>query len=179
MGVNRLAFVWGLAEATIFFIVPDVWLSIHARKKLSIGLLACVYSLLGALLGGLFMYYWGVYNLEQAKVIVESVPAINTDMLVRVSDELNTQGIISILLGPLSGTPYKVYAIQAAESGIGVLSFVLISIPARLFRFLIVVLVSHYAIKVIQKYNKNINTLLLLFIAWVLFYVFYFTVMPN
>ena len=32
MGVNLVAFFWGLAEATLFFIVPDVFLTHLAIK---------------------------------------------------------------------------------------------------------------------------------------------------
>ena len=28
-----IAFAWGFAEATVFFIVPDVWLTIIFRKR--------------------------------------------------------------------------------------------------------------------------------------------------
>ncbi|GEM_PF-3959884 len=52
MGVNRVALAWGFAEATLFFIVPDVWLTLVARERLRTGLIASLYSLAGALAGG-------------------------------------------------------------------------------------------------------------------------------
>ena len=33
MGLNRIALLWGFSEATFFFIVPDVLLSIVALKS--------------------------------------------------------------------------------------------------------------------------------------------------
>ena len=44
----------GLAEATLFFIVPDVLLSYIGRDNLRKGLVACLYSLMGAMIGCCF-----------------------------------------------------------------------------------------------------------------------------
>jgi membrane protein YqaA with SNARE-associated domain len=56
MGINLVALIWGFAEASLFFIVPDVWLSFAGREKLSKGIRACVFALAGALIGGAVMY---------------------------------------------------------------------------------------------------------------------------
>jgi len=52
MGVGLAAFLWGLAEATCFFIVPDVLLSFIALRRLRTALLCCGLALAGALLAG-------------------------------------------------------------------------------------------------------------------------------
>ena len=57
--MNAIALIWGFAEATLFFIVPDVWLTLAGRDKLHRGLIVCLYSLAGALTGGTLMYLWG------------------------------------------------------------------------------------------------------------------------
>ena len=49
---NALAAIWGAAEATLFFIVPDVFLSWLALSDRRQALIACLYALLGALVGG-------------------------------------------------------------------------------------------------------------------------------
>lgn len=51
MVVNRIAALWRFAEATLFFIAPNVWLSLAGRQELRRGLMACLYALAGALLG--------------------------------------------------------------------------------------------------------------------------------
>jgi hypothetical protein len=41
---NAVAFLWGIAEATFFFIVPDVllsWLALSSHRR---GLIACVFA---------------------------------------------------------------------------------------------------------------------------------------
>ena len=54
-----IASLWGFAEATLFFFVPDIWISILALKNGRQGLIACFYSFVGAVVGGLIMYYLG------------------------------------------------------------------------------------------------------------------------
>ena len=49
---NAIASLWGFAEATVFFIVPDVLLSWLALRSPKSGLIACLFALLGALIGG-------------------------------------------------------------------------------------------------------------------------------
>ena len=84
MGVNWIAGVWGLAEATLFFFVPDIWLSIAGRKKLRTGLTACLCCLGGALIGGCILYVWGHLDLTGARHLVEKVPAVSQGMIERV-----------------------------------------------------------------------------------------------
>ena len=179
MGINLVAAFWGLAEATLFFIVPDVWLTIAGRKKLRTGLTACIYALTGALIGGVIIYLWAASNLNHAQTTIEKVPAISHDMISRVRSELSNQGFVAILLGPLRGTPYKVYAAQAADNGIGLGLFLLISIPARIIRFLIVTICCHFALKTLAKFNRKINSVAILLIGWIIFYTWYFQSTPG
>lgn len=179
MGVNAIALIWGFAEATLFFIVPDVWLTLAGRDKLHRGLIACLYSLTGALAGGTLMYLWGSQDHQTALRIVESVPAISTEMVGRVREQLSTQGVVALMLGPLSGTPYKLYAVQAAGAGTSIGLFLLVSVTARLTRFLLVTFVSNYALKGLTRWWPNLNRAGMLIIAWALFYAFYFSVMSG
>ena len=54
-----VAFAWGFAEATLFFIVPDVPLTGVGCRSLRAGLKAMSAALVGALLGGMLMYNAG------------------------------------------------------------------------------------------------------------------------
>lgn len=175
MGINLVAGLWGLAEAIFFFIVPDVWLSIVGRKKLSVGIIACLYSLLGALLGGVVMYLWGSSNQLHVNQFLEKIPAINTEMIKGVITQLQEQGLVAVLLGPLSGTPYKIYAGQAAGQEINLLAFMLISIPARLVRFMLITTFFHYALKGVSHVIGKEYGLKLLLFSWFGFYVLYFS----
>jgi len=177
MGVNLIALLWGLAEATLFFIVPDVWLSGISLYNLKKALMASLFCLAGALLGGMAIYLWGLYSPVTAIETIARVPAINMEMLVRVQQNLSVEGVWAILFGPLSGTPYKTYAAQAASAGIGWLPFLLISIPARLLRFQAITLLSWGLSTTLLRHFSLRTKYCVLIFGWLLFYSLYFSKM--
>jgi hypothetical protein len=120
------------------------------------------------------LYVWGASDLAGASRVIENVPDVNPDMLARVRAELSELGGLATFLGPLTGTPYKVYAIQAAHSGVDLWSFLFISIPARLYRFLIVTILCHYVLKVPGKLGMKTDPLVFLMAGWVIFYLHFF-----
>jgi len=79
-GVLWAGFAWGFAEATLFFIVPDVLLTLVAlfSFRRSARLLACI--LLGALTGGAIMFYLGAKDPAQARQVVLRVPFVSQAM---------------------------------------------------------------------------------------------------
>jgi membrane protein YqaA with SNARE-associated domain len=174
-----LAALWGFAEATLFFIVPDVLLSWLALRDRRTALVACGFALGGALAGGLLMYAWGAAGPAAAVQAVEQVPAIGADMLARVRGELAQQGAWATLFGPISGTPYKTYAIQAHGAGVSVWAFALVSVPARGLRFVLVALLAEFvARRAFPRLGLHARRMVLAAV-WIAFYAFYFTVMPG
>lgn len=135
MGMNRAALSWGFAEATFFFIVPDVLLSWIALDRVRAAWAACIWATLGALIGGTVMYLWGAIAVNTASAALDYVPAISREMCDTVAGQMRTRGAGALFVGPLAGTPYKIYAVQAGGAQLGLLPFLLISVPARLLRF--------------------------------------------
>jgi len=176
--VYPAALLWGFAEATLFFLVPDILLSLAGIKNLKKGYLALLCSMAGALLGGSLMYYLGYLNPQQTLNMLENIPAIDHNLIAKVADELKEHGIISMFFGPLSGTPYKIYAVLSPVSGIGYLLFALISIPARGIRFLAVTTIFHYFFKLFFSGCSYKTKIYISLVFWILFYIFYFSVMP-
>ena len=78
---NAIASLWAFAEATVFIIVPDVLLSWLALRSFKRGLIACLFALLGSLIGGATMWLWAKNNPDSARAIVESLPAISRAMI--------------------------------------------------------------------------------------------------
>lgn len=179
MIANIIALLWGIAEATFFFIVPDVWLTFMAKSDLKKGIIGSIYSLFGSLIGGTIMYYLGAQYFNKILYLVENVPAINEEMIAMVNNQLIDNGVISILLGPLKGIPYKIFAIHSSNLGITFVSFLLISIPARWIRFVLVAILSHYLIKVTKKMKVCFRPNIVIAIIWCLFYVIYFVLNPG
>lgn len=172
-----LAAGWGLAEATLFFVVPDVllsWAAIHNWKR---AVRACAWSLAGALVGGSIIWILGYLNPGPVREVFNLVPAINEQMIADVRQQLDSRGLIALFIGPLIGTPYKIYALEAAGAGLGLLVFLLVSIPARLMRFLVVTLVAGFASHILSRFVTTRVLLSLHVILWVAFYAWYFRVM--
>ena len=179
MGWMIFAFCWGLAEATLFFILPDVLLTILAVKNGKQAIWACLGALVGAILGGTLMYLWGLSNPQTALDIVEKVPAINSEMIQEVQESVREEGLFAMALGPVKGIPYKIYAVEAARQGIPYLSFFLVSIPARLVRFLLTSVLAWTIAKYVLKNESLQSKYWILAGVWILVYLFYFSLNPS
>jgi hypothetical protein len=66
MAVTLLAAAWGLAEATLFFLVPDILITWVALTSLRRALLSSLWVLAGALAGGCLMHLSGASRPDQA-----------------------------------------------------------------------------------------------------------------
>ena len=171
-----LAFVWGLAEATFFFIVPDVLLTLIACRKLRPALNATLAALAGALAGGVFMYALGTRRPDTARAFLDHVPAITPALLTRVSGQINESGLLALLLGPLKGIPYKIYAVDWGARRGTFIGFLLISVPARYVRFFLAALAARVIARLIQPltHNSAVIEISILIAIWTAFYTFYF-----
>jgi len=179
MGLKAAALLWGLAEATLFFIVPDVLLSAVALRDRARALRLCLWTLGGALAGGLVMYLWGRSDVEQAGEVLAGVPAISHAMLAGVAEDLERAGALAMFLGPLTGTPYKVYAALAEPAGISLVVFGLVSIPARLIRFVLVAWITARIAGMLPRSWSHRTRLGMLMACWALFYTGYFLAMSG
>jgi membrane protein YqaA with SNARE-associated domain len=163
--------LWGFAEATLFFVVPDVLLSATALRNPRSALRGCAIATLGAMIGGAVMYHWGATRPEVAVPIVAAVPAVGTAMMENAAAAMHERGVIAPILGPLTATPYKVYAVQAAAAGIPLWLFMVISPIARLPRFLLATLLAAGAARALPRASSR--TLFGIWAAtWIAIYAF-------
>ncbi len=177
MGLKLTALTWGLAEATVFFIVPDVLLTFVSLKHRRKATRLCFWALGGALAGGVIMFTWGARQKDSAEHFLEHVPAISQQLIEEVNHEVETRGAMATFAGPLTGKPYKVYAVQAGADGMNLPMFLLISMPARLIRFLLVTWVTAVVANTFLKKMNPRHKKFLLSSFWIAFYSWYFTVM--
>ena len=180
MGLNAVASLWSLAEATLFFIVPDVWLSaIAVGRGLPAALRAAGWAIVGAVLGGALMHVWGALDAAGARAVLDRLPAISPAMIAGVRDDLAQQGVAAVVIGGVTGVPYKIYAVLADGAGLSLTLFLLISIPARALRFVLAVLVTDGLNRLLMRWLTRRQRYAVLGLAWLGFYGFYFAVTPG
>lgn len=131
------AFIWGLAEATFFFVIPGVFLSFVAIldwRRTSRHILAAI---AGALLGGALLFHWASADSAAVRAAVAGVPFVRENMCAKVDDGFHNQGLLSVLFGSVSGLSYKLYAVEAPKFT-SQTEFLLATPPAGAVRFLLV-----------------------------------------
>jgi membrane protein DedA with SNARE-associated domain len=171
-----VAFWWGLAEATFFFFVPDVWLSMLACRHLKSAFKATWMALAGALLGGALMYFVGLQAADAARAFLNDIPAINPALMDKVQQQIARRSVLALLQGPLLGIPYKIYAVEWGANARDFTAFLLISIPARYIRFVLTTITFRAIAHLLQRWTQhNLRIELSLYAAfWIIFYGFYF-----
>lgn len=180
MGLNLIAALWGFAEATLFFIVPDVALTtIALRNGWRAGIFASLAAALGAAAGGLVMYRWGVADAETARRIADHLPAISPAMIAEVRQSLSEQGFAAMVAGAFRGVPYKLYAIESGAAARDVLQFFADSFAARLSRFCIVVSLAAGLGALLRRWLSPRTILAMSAAGWLVFYAAYWSLMPD
>ena len=175
----RIASAWGLAEATLFFFVPDVFLSWVALAKPKRAYIACGFALAGALVGGAVMYAWSVADAESVRRALDAVPGIRPDMIAAVRGDLEDHGPVALFAGPPRGVPYKIYAAEWGGLGGGVAGFLLYSVPARGLRFLVVALIASVLRRRVLA-RQSLRACRITHVAfWLVFYAWYFYVIRH
>lgn len=139
-----LAFAWGIAEASLFFVVPDVLLGwIALRRGLRAGILAALAAAVGAALGGGAMLVWAAHDPDGARAAVVALPAIDADMMAGLRDRMNHLGTVpALLLASLTGVPYKIGAVLMPDFGWSLVGAMVATPPIRLPRFVMTVLIA-------------------------------------
>lgn len=173
------AALWGFAEATFFFLVPDVILTAIAILDWKLALAACLAGVVGALVGGALMFRRGRDCHERTQAFLLRMPGISTAMLERVRDEVARRRFIAILTGPLSGTPYKAYAVEAGRQRLHFGGFLLITIPARLVRFVLVTAAAAWLAHVAFPTMSTTWKFAIWVAGWTAFYAWYFQAMRR
>lgn len=132
-----IAFIWGFSEATFFFIVPDVIISLVALtygwRAGGLGVLAAI---AGAVAGGVATYFWGKTDIDRARAFFDLLPAIAPATILRASQEVMAPDFgLAMLKGSLTGVPYKLYASEAGANELSLLHFVMLTPVVRFPRF--------------------------------------------
>jgi membrane protein YqaA with SNARE-associated domain len=181
-----LAFVWGFAEGTLFFILPDVPLSLAAMHRPRRALFHVAAIVAGAVLAGAVMFSWSSQGSSArgwsaqgwsartptARQVVARVPFVTPAMFERAESDYRQFGIWAASWGPVRGIPYKVYAVEAPEHS-SLWPFLLVTIPARLWRLLVVWLGFAGTGMLLRKLSRASLAPALHALFWIVVYAIY------
>lgn len=169
-----IALLWGFAEGTLFFVVPDVIISLAAIVRPRTAWRHVAAAIVGAVLGGAVLFSWSVRDPQTATQAIAHVPFVRRRMLDDVHSEYIQRGMTALFLGPLFGTPYKIYAVEAPEFEREP-AFLLATAPARGERFLLVWAAFGWAGVPLRRRLRHTDAQLALVCAvfWVLLYSCY------
>ena len=169
--------LWGFAEATFFFIVPDVLFTRTTLLSVKRGWQQLFAAVIGATIAGALMYLWASGFPSQARSAVAAVPFLGEKIITPAEQRWNDRGTPSLFSNPLSGVPYKVHAVLA-PSHISLPMFLLLSVPLRAERMLLSMIVFvPLAIWVRKDESRRTKTVMRIHLAfWLLVYAVYWSV---
>lgn len=168
------AALWGFAEATFFFIVPDLLLTAavllfgFSRAFRFATIAAC-----GAAVGALPMVIWGAADPDAARAFILSVPLIGEDLLLRVHGELEGFWPFDLTVGAVTGAPFKIYAVEAGAGGVNPFLFAMVGYVARLARFTLAIGLTALGVRLAARFGLQRLAPYGLALAWAVIYVFY------
>ena len=175
-----LAFVWGLAEATVFFIVPDVLITrLALLGTIRRTLLACLCALAGALIGGAILWFAAANDRGPSLLrLFAHLPGIDRDLVAETGQAIYRQGPNVLFSGGLLGQPYKLFAVHAGAQQVPLATFLLISLPARLLRFIITATIAWVVGWYLKRWPRSRLVRLHTFV-WLGFYAVYFLLVQR
>ena len=170
------AAAWGAAEASFFFLVPDILLTAALlRRGLRTALLLSVAAAICAALTGAAMYCWGAQDIAAARAAMLKVPAVGPDLLARVQREFSGAWSLELAMGAIGGVPYKLYAVEAGARHVPLWLFLPVSFAARLARFVLTLLLAALGRALLVRLGKAHWMMAVWAAAWTLVYLVYFT----
>ena len=171
-----IGFLWGFAEATLFFIIPDLVLSWASLAGVRPGIKILGAILAGAVVGGICMYTWALWRPDSARSAVAAVPFVRTKMFEKVQEDYRAHGVSGIFYTLGTGIPYKVYAVLAPPVTSPV-TFGLISLPARFERLALSWLIPTMLGVFLRRWVRNHRclTAVLWLGFWVVTYAIYWS----
>jgi membrane protein YqaA with SNARE-associated domain len=178
LGAGIAGFVWGMAEASFFFIVPDVLISAVALRSGRAAFAAVAGSLVGACIAGAAMFHWSRIDPASAHAAVDAVPFIPARLFELAQSLSAEHGGLAILFGSFIGVPYKVFAIQAPES-LTIAAFLGWTLPGRAARFVLSAIVASWLARKLRSRWPMRAIVAGWALIWIAIYAGYWTEMAR
>jgi hypothetical protein len=106
---------WSAAEAAIFFLVADIpisWIAVRSGTRAAV--LAAIVAAVASVVGALAIFFWAGRDPIGAAATMASLPAIDPALIAKAAQDYQ-KGALAMLEGSFSGTPFKLYALEAAK----------------------------------------------------------------
>jgi len=128
-----LVFVWSVVEALWWPLIPDFLVAPLAIAAPSRALVLAGTATLGSVTGGVVAFHLG----EVGELLAAHAPLVTPAMHEQAATWMNDEGAMGLLRQPLSGIPYKAFALRAADQ-LSLGGFVAFSALARGLRIVAV-----------------------------------------
>ncbi len=137
--MTGIALAWGLAEATLFFVIPDVLLTwVAIRRGAGRALRLAGWATAGAAVGGLLMWAWGA----GAAPAMQRLPAIDAALVADARAAVAADGNAALVAGAFTGVPYKLYASAAGALGEHPAALAAWTVIGRASRFVLAIVLA-------------------------------------
>lgn len=144
---NWLVFFWAMAEALVWFVIPEfllillVFMRIQRRRQL------LYYDIGGTVAGTLIAF--AVHIPER---LIDKLPYVQTNMVLQVKYWFNNHGILGLAYQPFSGVPYKIFTSLAPHYHFFILTFLVVAVIARISRYYVIYLFLTNIYPLLHKY---------------------------
>lgn len=178
---RHAGFWWGLAEGTVFFIVPDVYISLAALFALRAGALAWLCSIAGSLAGVIVIYLLVAILRVDYLEFLGLIPGISGRLVEGVQASVAAGGLPYTPFLVSGGVPLKVYLAAAFSLRLSLGTVLIWTVFARIARiaptFLVVAVIRLLFARRIDRHSGR--WLAVWGIFWLGFYLFYFLRMAG
>ncbi len=164
------AFLWGLAEATVFFLAAEILITWLALSNPLRALRAALFALAGGIIGAAILYYWGGRDPFSAMTLLSALPGLTPEILSAAEEALMNNGLWALPDGVLSPATGKAQAIYAQALGIGIVPFLAVYAAVRAFRLLLAGCITLCIGGALQCFLPRKVVILLWALAWAAIY---------
>jgi membrane protein YqaA with SNARE-associated domain len=173
--VYAAALAWGVAESTLFFVVPDVLITRVALRSRGHALVCCAMAVTGAMFGGALMYGWSLCDPAGLHAVLLHVPAVNTGLMDAARHAMEQLGGLALAGGSFGGVPYKLFAAQASQVGLSLPMLLVFTVPARGLRFVLLALLTHAAAEWLRSRAGQRIVVGVWWLTWIIIYALYWS----
>jgi len=173
-----VGFVWGLAESTVFFIVPDVGVAFVAAMSPRNWWKPALTSIAGTLVGAVILFLAiQLWVSASATHLLLRIPGIHPASLALASARVSDHGAGALLVAAFQGIPYKVYATELTLAGVSLPVLLLWTIPSRALRLVPVAAAAGAGGRILQgSLRRHFGLWVGAYVLfWVAFYTWYWT----